>query len=129
VLGGRGRWPGAVPLAFGLLLVAFDAVGAGRPETEQAKIDWLLSEVGNSNAVFIRNGKEYEASRAVAHLKTKLLFAGRRVQTAKQFIVALASHSESTGKPYEIRASDGRQVPLQAWLLERLAVYEKGTRQ
>ncbi|HEX5856315.1 MAG TPA: DUF5329 family protein, partial [Thermoanaerobaculia bacterium] len=77
-------------------------------------------------ATFIRNGTEYDASKAVSHLKTKLLFAGRRVQTARQFIVGVASRSSESGKPYEIRFPDGRQAPMEVWLLERLAVYEKG---
>lgn len=109
-----------------LSLAAAYSLGASRPEAEQAKIDWLLKEVGNSAAVFIRNGKEYDGARAASHLRTKLLFAGRRVQTARQFIVGVASHSEASGKPYEIRLPDGRQGRLQTWLLERLAVYEKG---
>src|ERR1051326_3402650 len=114
-------------MALGLmgLFVAGMALAAKRPEAEQAKIDWLLQEVGNSKAVFIRNGQEYDASKALSHLKTKLLFAGKRVQNARQFIVGVASHSEETGKPYEIRMTDGKQQPLQVWLQERLIVYEK----
>ncbi|HKA37031.1 MAG TPA: DUF5329 family protein [Thermoanaerobaculia bacterium] len=102
------------------------ALAASRPAAEQAKIDWLLKEIGGSKAVFIRNGKEYEAEKAVSHLKTKLLFAGSRVQTARQFITGVASHSEESGKPYEIRLPGAGQQKLETWLLERLAVYEKG---
>ena len=117
----------ALVLLLGVLLISEPAVlGASRPTGEQAKIDWLLKEIGDSKAVFIRNGKEYEADKAVSHLKTKLLFAGGRVQTARQFIVGVASHSEASGKPYEIRLPDGNQQKLETWLLERLAVYEKG---
>jgi len=113
----------AVLVLFGTVLPAF---GASRPAAEQAKIDWLLMEIQNSKATFIRNGSEYDAVKAVSHLKTKLLFAGRRVQTVRQFIVGVASHSEETGKPYEIRQPDGKQGPMETWLLERLAVFEKG---
>jgi hypothetical protein len=113
-----------------VVLVLFGAIqpalGASRPAAEQAKIDWLLEEIRNSKATFIRNGSEYDCSKAVSHLKTKLLFAGRRVQTVRQFIVGVASHSEETGKPYEIREPDGKQGPMETWLLKRLAVYEKG---
>jgi|GEM_PF-325720 hypothetical protein len=109
-----------------LFVTALPAFAASRPAAEQAKIDWLLAEIGNSKATFIRNGNEYDASKAVSHLKTKLLFAGRRVQTVRQFVVGVASHSEETGKPYEIRGQDGKQGPMETWLLERLAVYEKG---
>jgi len=109
-----------------VFLAASSAAAASRPAAEQTKIDWLLEEVGNSKATFIRNGKEYDASTAVSHLKTKLLFAGRRVQTVRQFIVGVASRSSESGLPYEIRLPDGRQAPMEVWLLERLAVYEKG---
>jgi hypothetical protein len=109
-----------------LYFAASYSAGASRPAAEQARIDWLLMEIRNSKATFIRNGNEYDASKAVSHLKTKLLFAGRRVQTVRQFIVGVASHSEETGKPYEIRERDGKQGPMGTWLLERLAVYEKG---
>ena len=109
-----------------VLFCALAARGATRPEAEQGKIDWLLKEIGNSRATFIRNGKEYDAAKAVDHLKFKLLWAGRRVQTARQFIVGVASRSQETGKPYEIRPSGGKQMLFEEWLLERLAVYEKG---
>jgi hypothetical protein len=111
---------------FLLFLIALEARGASRPAAEQVKIDWLMAEIGNSKATFIRNGQEYDASKAVTHLKTKLLFAGRRVQTARQFIAGVASRSSESGKPYEIRLPDGRQATMEVWLLERLAVYEKG---
>jgi hypothetical protein len=115
-------------LCTALYLAASHSAAAGRPAAEQAKIDWLLVEIRNSKATFIRNGNEYDAAKAVSHLKTKLLFAGRRVQTARQFIVGVASHSEESGKPYEIREPDGKQIPMETWLLERLAVFEKGAR-
>jgi hypothetical protein len=115
-----------IVLVLTLVLVAFQASAATRPAGEQAGIDWLLDQIGNSKATFIRNGKEYDAAKAVSHLKTKLMFAGRRVQTVRQFIVGVASHSEETGKPYEIRQPDGKQSPMATWLMERLAIYEQG---
>jgi hypothetical protein len=120
------RGPGVLILLAVACFEAAVAFAASRPAGEQAKIDWLLEEIGNSKATFIRNGKEYDASKAVSHLKTKLLFAGSRVQTARQFIVGLASNSSESGKPYEIRLPDGNQLKLGAWLLDRLFVREKG---
>jgi Family of unknown function (DUF5329) len=96
-----------------------------RPVAEQTKIDFLLGEVKNSTAIFIRNGREYRSSRAASHLLTKLNFAGKRVQTAREFILGIASHSEQTGQPYEIRWPDGRRLRLTEWLFERLDFYEK----
>ncbi len=109
-----------------LSLTTAAALGASRPAAEQAKIDWLLAEIGNSKATFIRNGVEYKSEKAVSHLKTKLLFAGKRVQNARQFIVGVAARSSETGKPYEIRETDGKRMPMETWLLARLAEYEKG---
>jgi hypothetical protein len=115
-----------IVLVLTLVLAAFAASAATRPADEQASIDWLLDQIGNSKATFIRNGKEYDAAKAVSHLKTKLMFAGKRLQTVRQFIIGVASHSEETGKPYEIRTTDGKQSPMATWLMERLAVYEQG---
>jgi hypothetical protein len=115
-----------IVLVLTLVLVAFQASAVTRPAEEQAGIDWLLDQISNSKATFIRNGKEYDAAKAVSHLKTKLMFAGKRVQTVRQFIVGVASHSEETGKNYEIRMPDGKQGPMATWLMERLAIYEQG---
>jgi len=125
-VGRKSKVPGVLILLAVFCLGAAEALAASRPAAEQAKIDWLLEEIRNSKATFIRNGQEYDSSKAVSHLKTKLLFAGSRVQTAKQFIVGLASNSSESGKPYEIRLPDGNQLKLGAWLLDRLAVREKG---
>ena len=111
-----------------LLLSAAAAVAAAadvRPAAEQAKIDDLLIGIQKSDAVFIRNGKEYDGEKAAAHLKTKLWWAGSRVQTARDFINGVATRSEESGKPYEIRFADGRSRPLAQWLLDRLAEREK----
>jgi len=102
------------------------ALGAKRPEAEQKKIDALIEDVGQSNAIFIRNGVEYEAVKAVSHLKFKLFMAGSRVQTVRDFIDGVASHSEETKKPYLIRpAGAAAAMPLRDWLLRRLAEREK----
>lgn len=110
--------------ALALLLAALPAAAASRPEAEQKKIDWLLTEVKGSPATFIRNGAEHPADKAASHLKRKLMFAGSRVQTARQFVVGVASHSEETQKPYEMRFPDGTVRPLGEWLMERLSGYE-----
>lgn len=96
-----------------------------RPVREQTKIDYLVGEVRKSPAIFLRNGREYPAGRAASHLATKLRFAGKKVQTTRDFVLGIASRSEETGKPYEIRWPNGKRQPLSAWLLERLEYYEK----
>ena len=119
----------ATLFAAGILSATGGAVAASRPSAEQEKIDWLILQVQSSDAVFIRNGSEYTGSQAASHLKTKLFFAGKRVQTAKDFIVGVASHSEESGKPYEIRQKGTpAAAPLGGWLLDRLAEREKAER-
>jgi hypothetical protein len=100
------------------------AAAASRPPAEQEKIDWLLAQVRSSDAVFVRNGSEYDGAKAAAHLKSKLFFAGSRVQTARDFVLGLASRSEQSGKPYEMRPKDSPPRPLGEWLLERLVDHE-----
>ncbi len=113
-------------LAILALLLAATAFAASRPAAEQAKIDWLLEQIRTSDAVFIRNGSEYDGVKAASHIKSKLWFAGDRVKTAKDFILGVASKSEASGKPYEIRPKGATATkPLGAWLFERLAERDK----
>lgn len=118
------RLAGAVIAA---LLLPWPGLGAEplRAAAEQAKIDFLLQEVKKSDDVFVRNGREYSGPRASGHLATKLRFAGKRVQTATDFILGIASKSEETGKLYEIRTREGHREPLRDWLLARLHLHEQ----
>ena len=109
----------------GVLASPIFAARLMRPVAEQTKIDYLVGEVRKSPAIFLRNRREYPASRAASHLATKVKFAGKRVQTARDFVLGIASRSEETGKPYEIRWPNGKRQPLSEWLLERLECYEK----
>src|SRR5689334_15488354 len=97
----------ALALVASIALAASLAAAEKRPAAEQAKIDWLLDRIQTSDAVFIRNGKEYDGQKTAGHLKTKLWWAGDRVQTARDFIQGVASKSEESGKPYEIRLTGG----------------------
>lgn len=122
-----GRWHRVAAATATLLLFAGSGLAASRPAAEQKRIDWLIEEVRSSRGVFLRNGEEYQASKAVSHLKFKLMMAGKRVQTVKDFIEGVASHSQESGKPYQIRLPDQPARPMKDWLYERLAVFEKGT--
>ena len=115
----------AIGLLAWLVFGARPAVAAKRPEAEQAKIDFLLSEIESADATFVRNGSEFDGRKAASHLRTKLFFAGKRVQTAHDFVTGVASHSEESGKPYEIRPHGGAGRPLADWLLERLRRLEE----
>jgi len=110
-----------------LLLLAASSLFAApvRPAAEQEKIDFLLGEVKRSDDVFIRNGSQYSGAKASAHLAMKLRFAGKRVQTATDFVLGVASKSEESGKLYEVRTREGHREPLRDWLLARLQLHEK----
>jgi hypothetical protein len=112
---------------FAVLLLAKHVLAATpvRPAAEQAKIDFLLEEVKKSDDVFIRNGREFSGAKASGHLATKLRFAGKRVQTATDFILGIASKSEESGKLYEVRTREGHREPLRDWLLARLQLHEQ----
>jgi hypothetical protein len=99
-------------------------LAAARPEAEQAKIDRLLGEIRSSGATFLRNDRSYDGKEAAAHLKRKLFFAGSRVRTARDFVLGVATRSEESGRPYEIRFGRGAPRPLRDWLLERLSAIE-----
>lgn len=95
--------------------------------TESQKIDALIASVEHlPGAVFIRNGSEYDATKAAAHLRMKRDYAGKRIKTAEQFIEKLATESSMTGKPYKIRFADGRTVDSAVYFHEQLRRLEAG---
>ena len=99
------------------------------PLSEQVKIQSLIASIEQlKGAVFIRNGTEYDAHKAADHLRLKLKYAGKRVQTADQFISNLATGSSMSGKPYKIRFADGHTVESAVYFREQLRRIESGHR-
>jgi hypothetical protein len=110
-----------------LTLVAAAARAASLAPAESDRIDYLLGVVASlHDARFIRNGVAYDSSAAVDHLRAKLRAAGSRVRTAEDFIRYCATQSSVSGRPYEIRFSDGRVVPSADFLREKLSDFDKG---
>ena len=88
--------------------VATESISENRAE-ETKQIELLLARIETmQNVVFIRNGKEYSSQKAADHLRLKWKKAGRRVETAEDFIELCGSRSSISGKPYKIRLPDGR---------------------
>lgn len=78
---------------------------------ESVRIEALIGSVEQAKGlVFIRNGSEHDAAAAAAHLRMKWKNAGSRVRTAEDFIKYCATGSSMSGKPYQIRFSDGRVI-------------------
>src|SRR5690349_17161971 len=94
-------------ILFAAVLIAATAALA-RDVHEQARIDFLIASLGKLHgAAFIRNGSSYDAAAAQDHLRQKLDYAGKRVQTAEQFIQYCATESSMSHQPYQIRFADG----------------------
>lgn len=110
-------WIGALA---SLLLPAM--VQAGGAEVE---IEYLVSTIGASDCIFIRNGKRHSARDAEAHLRMKYRRARRYAPTAEKFIDRLASASSMSKKPYYIECAGREPVPSGEWLTAQLHEYRR----
>jgi hypothetical protein len=108
-------------IALGVLL-AF-APSLARADQTATEIDYLLSTIGQSDCVFVRNGKEYDAEDAEAHLRMKYRRGKRYAPTTEKFIERLASKSSMSKKPYFIECSDEQRVPSGQWLTDLLSEF------
>ena len=108
-----------------MLLFALLALPAfAQQDVEQQKIAYLIDSVATlQGATFIRNGSEYDATRAAAHMRLKMRFAGSRVKTAEDFITYCGTGSSMSGTKYTIRFQDGRVIDSATFLQGRLAEY------
>ncbi|EED31088.1 conserved hypothetical protein [gamma proteobacterium NOR5-3] len=96
------------------------AASAGEAPTE---IEYLLTTMGSSDCTFIRNGKEYDATDAAAHLRMKYKRGKRYASTTEKFIKNLASKSSMSRKPYLIACEGVERTESGAWLTQLLAEY------
>ncbi|NOX57476.1 MAG: DUF5329 domain-containing protein [Planctomycetes bacterium] len=96
---------------------------------EQSEIERLLTLVGESEHIFLRTGDDTSGKRVDQELKgdvfstllrQKLSFATPRVVSVNQFIEQIASRSWTSGKPYQVRLSNGDTVAAAIWLRQRL---------
>jgi uncharacterized protein DUF5329 len=112
----------------GVILVLGDwrqslaTVAAG---TEANRIEALIAHVeGLANAKFVRNGIEYDAKTAGAFLRGKRDANQSKIKTAEDFIEHAATISSTTGKPYLIRFTGGKEVKSGEYLREQLKKLE-----
>ena len=108
-----------------LVLLAF-APSLVRADQTATEIDYLLSTIGQSDCVFVRNGKEYDAQDAEAHLRMKYRRGKRYAPTTEKFIERLASMSSMSKKPYFIECGEEQRVPSGQWLTDLLSQYRTG---
>ena len=112
-------------LYFLFLLLSISTPLLGREAREQQRIDYLLHVVGSlENSKFIRNGSEYDAKAAEAHLRQKLDYAGEKLKTAEQFIEYCATRSSMSGQAYKIKLPDGKTVEAGPFLQSKLVEFD-----
>ena len=107
-----------------VLAVAGQALAA---ESLEQTIDYLLNYIGNSNAIFIRNGQTHTPAEAVAHIRDKYEHFKSEIKTPEDFIRLAASKSLLTGKPYLMRPAGGKEMHLDEWLRDALKAHRAQT--
>jgi hypothetical protein len=89
--------------------------------TEHKKIERLIDAIERSDAVFIRNDKEYPPKEAAEHIRKKYEYAREDIHTLEEFIDKVASRSWISGREYLVRLPDGTEVTARKWLHEQAA--------
>ncbi|MFH1421696.1 MAG: DUF5329 family protein [Planctomycetota bacterium] len=86
---------------------------------ERTMIFHLLKEIEESDMTFIREGKEYTAREAAAHLRGKFEKEISGVNSLDEFIEKIASSSSTTGNPYYVKLKDGTKLTSAEWLKKK----------
>lgn len=92
----------------------------------EREIDYLIDSVADSNCVFIRNGKEHDASDARDHLQMKRKRGRKYYKSTEQFIDRIASKSSWSGKPYRIKCPGDESRTAADWFTQLLVLYRDG---
>ena len=103
-----------------VLLAICSAVPAHAAESLEQTIGFLLHRIETADATFIRNGQTHTPQEAVAHVRAKYEHFKGEIKTPEDFIRLAATKSLLTGQPYLVRARDGKEMPLNAWLSNAL---------
>lgn len=84
------------------------------------RIGELLRAVETSDAVFVREGKDYAGEAAAQFLRAKLAAHRGPAPTVDEFVDRVASVSSRNGEPYQVRRADGTVLPMRDWLRAEL---------
>ena len=114
----------AIVLVITLIAVSF-VHAQNLAASEKQKIEALIKQVGDlKDAKFVRNGSTYEPATAVRFLRGKWDANKAEVKTVRDFIDKVATKSGTSGKPYLMRYSDGKEIPSREFLLAELKKLE-----
>jgi Family of unknown function (DUF5329) len=93
---------------------------------EEKQIEALIATIeGMTDAAFIRNGRPYGAAAAAVFLRRKWRHQEADIRSADDFIEKAASFSSTTGRPYLIRFSNGRETACSTFLRTELSRLRK----
>ncbi|MEI6972916.1 MAG: DUF5329 family protein [bacterium] len=99
------------------------AVADGLSRQEEKRINVILAYLEEmKDSQFIRNGKSYDSSTAVAFLRKKWSAHRAAVTNAETFVSEIATKSATTGEPYKLRLPDGSETNCAALLSKVLAI-------
>jgi len=104
-----------------IVFTVFAAVAVA--QDTDVEIEYLLTTVGNSDCVFVRNGKRHSAASAESHLRLKYGKTRGHINGADEFITKLASESSWTGIPYTLECPGDEGQLTKTWLFARLNDY------
>ena len=107
----------AVAGIFCLFMLLFSHISSTAGTTEE--IASLLIFIEQSECIFIRNGKHYDALEAREHIEKKYAYYKERMTTAEDFILYSATKSSITGKPYMVICNDVNMLTSE-WLYTKL---------
>jgi uncharacterized protein DUF5329 len=105
-----------------ILIVTFAGQTLASESLEQT-VHYLIDYVAKSDAMFIRNGVSHTPAEAVDHIQAKYEHFKNQIKTPEDFIRLAASKSLLTGKPYLVRAPNGKETRLDVWLTDALKEY------
>lgn len=104
-----------------LVAISFWIPAQTHAADEKERIEGLVSHIENlQGAKFIRNGNGYDSKSAAKFLRAKWQAKAKEINTVDDFIDKVASFSATTGKPYVIQFSTGREVKCGEYLKEEL---------
>lgn len=95
---------------------------------EAARIEYLLERIRLSPYNFIRNGSQYNGTRAWLHLKWKQIRLRKQVKTAEDFIQKVASSSKMSGESYLIEFENRKRRPLGPIFLGELRSFDEAVK-
>ena len=115
-----------LPLFLSLVFSLQTLHAEDKTATEKGKNEIFIARIESmKEAVFIRNGSQYEATTAAKFLRGKWRAQAKSIVTATDFIEKIASKSSTTGKPYVIRFKAGNEINCGDFLQQELLKLER----